>query len=402
MNQTNPSSTTKSQNKIASLDGVRALSFMIVFLAHAGLGNILPGRFGVNIFFLLSGYLITLLLIREQKSYGWISLKLFYCRRALRIFPPMYAILGATLLFLWLTHQMAGITLGGVLSQCFYYQNYWWHGGTIPALGPLWSLAVEEHFYIFFPPIMILLLARLRGYESICRALLCGVILVWRCCVVAFMPEGMRWARDASDTRADSILFGCVLACFQQTSSCEQVFNRRSLERYIVPACVGTLLLTLLVRNPVFRETIRYTLQALAIGPLLYYVVRYPETWVGRLLNNRLVSYLGVLSYSLYLIHAGVILQMQRVFRSEVTAALASFPITIGLALVVRFAIERPLEKVRGRMRHTKPTTASAKAAAATAANGQTNSILSVQTRQIGTNDPPRLLRDPVHLFEEN
>src|ERR1700761_2751623 len=114
--------------KIPSLDGVRAISFLIVFVAHSGLDWIVPGRLGVNIFFFLSGYLITTLMIRERASAGWISLKLFYARRSLRIFPPMYAIAGATLLYLWLTRQMAGITLPGVCSQLFYYQNYWYHG----------------------------------------------------------------------------------------------------------------------------------------------------------------------------------------------------------------------------------------------------------------------------------
>ena len=339
--------------KIPSLDGVRAVSFLIVFVAHAGLDKIIPGRLGVNIFFLLSGYLITLLLIREQTKTGSISLSHFYQRRALRIFPPFYAIFGVTFLLLWLTHDLAGVTPGGIFSQLFYYENYYHHAGIIPELGPLWSLAVEEHFYIFFPPLMILLIARIGDYRGIAKALLtlCGLILIWRCCVVAFMPNGMNWARDASDTRADSILFGCVLACLQQTTFCERIFHRRRLEKYIVPACLATLLLTLVVRNQVFRETIRYTLQALAIGPLLYYVVRYPQTRVGVLLNNRVLSYIGVLSYSLYLWHAVALLQVKRLFHGSVTSAVIAFIVTIALGVLTRILIERPTEKLRSKLR---------------------------------------------------
>jgi peptidoglycan/LPS O-acetylase OafA/YrhL len=339
--------------KIPSLDGVRAVSFLIVFVAHAGLDYIVPGRFGVNIFFLLSGYLITLLLIREQAKTGSISLKLFYMRRALRIFPPMYAILGATLLLLWLTHQMGGITLSGVSSQLFYYQNYNFHGGIIPELGPLWSLAVEEHFYLFFPPLFILLIARLNNYDDIAKALLviCGLILIWRCAVVAFMPNGIQWARDASDTRADSILFGCVLACLEQTSLCGRIFQKQRLERFIIPGSFAILLITLLIRNPIFRETIRYTLQALAIAPLLYYVVHYPETLTGKLLNTRLLSYIGVLSYSLYLLHALVLLQMHRLIHGTLGVALISLPLTIALGVLTRVLIEKPAEKLRARLR---------------------------------------------------
>jgi peptidoglycan/LPS O-acetylase OafA/YrhL len=345
------------RGKLPSLDGVRAISFLIVFVAHAGLDWIVPGRFGVDIFFLLSGYLITFLLIREYSATGAISLKHFYMRRALRIFPPMYVILGCTLLLLSLSHQMAGITWAGVSSQLFYYQNYFFHPGIIPELGPLWSLAVEEHFYIIFPPLMVLLLARSKDYRSIASALivLCGIILVWRCCVVAFMPEGMRWARDASDTRADSILCGCVLACLQQTPLCDSIFQRKRLERYIIPGCLGTLLLTFLVRNPIFRETIRYTLQGLALAPLLYYVVHYPETHIGRLLNTRVLSYIGVLSYSLYLLHAVVLLQMQRIVHGAVVIGLLSLAVTIALGVVVRILIEKPAEKLRGRLRYRRP-----------------------------------------------
>jgi peptidoglycan/LPS O-acetylase OafA/YrhL len=352
-NPPGPEQSVQSLGKIRSLDGVRAVSFLIVFVAHAGLDSVVPGRFGVAVFFVLSGYLITTLLTRERAKTGWISLRLFYMRRALRIFPPMYAILGATLILLSLTHQLAGITVAGLCSQLFYYQNYNFHGGIIPGLGPLWSLAVEEHFYLFFPPLMLLLIARLKNYGDIAKALLglCGLILIWRCCVVACMPHGMQWARDASDTRADSILYGCVLACLQQTPACDRIFQRQRLERYIVPGCIATLLITFLVRNPIFRETIRYTLQGLAVAPLLYYVVRYPGTRVGMLLNNRILTYIGVLSYSLYLLHAVVLVQMQRIVHGPIAAALLTLPLTIALGILTRILIEKPAEELRARLR---------------------------------------------------
>lgn len=343
--------------KIPSLDGVRAISFLIVFTAHAGLDWIVPGRFGVNIFFLLSGYLITTLMVRERARTGWISLKLFYARRSLRIFPPMYTILGATLFYLWITRQTAGITLGGLCSQLFYYQNYWEHGGLIAGLGPLWSLAVEEHFYLLFPPLMLLFLDRRRmNYAQIARALLwiCAFILVWRCLVVAYIPDGLRWARDRSDTRADSILFGCVLACLEQTPVCERIFTRRRLERFILPGCLLVLFVTLVVRNVVFRETLRYTLQGLAIAPLLYYVVHVPETRVGRLLNSRVLGRLGILSYSLYLLHATALLEMNRLFHSKLLAAPVAFVIAVALAQLTHTLIEKPTDRWRKRFRHTE------------------------------------------------
>ncbi len=344
-------------SKIPSLDGVRAISFLIVFAAHSGLDWIVPGRLGVNIFFLLSGYLITTLMIRERAKTGWISLKLFYARRALRIFPPMYSIAGATLLYLWLSHQMAGITAGGLCSQLFYYQNYWYHGGLIPGLGPLWSLAVEEHFYLFFPPLMLLFLDRWRmNYSQIAKALvwICVAILIWRCVVVAYMPDGLRWARDQSDTRADSILFGCVLACLEKTGACERILSQRRLERYVVPASLLLLLVTVAIRNVVFRETLRYTLQALAIAPMLYYVVYVPQTVVGRILNTPILGRLGILSYSLYLLHATVLLEMNRLLHSKVLAAIVAFVVAVMLAEAIHILVERPTERLRKRFAHTE------------------------------------------------
>jgi peptidoglycan/LPS O-acetylase OafA/YrhL len=360
MNGAAPNSLRLSSGKIPSLDGVRGVSFLIVFIAHAGLDHIIPGRFGVNIFFLLSGYLITTLLIREREKTGYISLKLFYARRSLRIFPPMYAILGLTLLYLWLTHGLAGVTIGGVCAQAFYYQNYYFHGGKdiIPGLGPLWSLAVEEHFYLFFPPLMLLFRDKLRmSYQEIMRALLwiCGVILVWRCCVVAFMPHGLDWARDCSDTRADSILFGCALACLEQTPLCGRIFELRRLERVILPLCLLILLATFIVRNDIFRETFRYTLQAISLAPMLFYVAHYPSTWIGKILNHPLLSKLGVLSYSLYLLHYTVLLELDKRMSSKLAAGIIGLVIAIALAIMIRVTVELPTESLRKRLRHTSP-----------------------------------------------
>jgi peptidoglycan/LPS O-acetylase OafA/YrhL len=347
-----------STGKIPSLDGLRGVSFLIVFVAHAGLEKIVPGRLGVNIFFLLSGYLITTLMIRERQKTGWISLKLFYLRRSLRIFPPMYAIMAATLLYLWLSHQIAGITLAGVSSQAFYYQNYYFRGGKglIPGLGVLWSLAVEEHFYLFFPPLMLLFLNRFKmNYRQISITLLwiCAAILVWRCFVVFHFSNGLEWARDTSDCRADSILFGCALACWEQTESASRMFSRKRLEHIILPASIAILLFTLVFRSPVFRETLRYTLQGIALAPILYYVVHVPGSWVGRILNLRWLAMLGTLSYALYLLHYSVLIAIGQVFHSKVIVGVLSLFVAILLAYLVHIAIEKPTDAMRKRFRHT-------------------------------------------------
>ncbi len=349
--------TASSTGKIPSLDGIRGVSFLIVFFAHAGLEKIVPGRLGVNIFFLLSGYLITTLMIRERDKTGWISLKLFYLRRSLRIFPPMYTIMAATLLYLAAVHHLRGITFAGVCSQAFYYQNYYFHGGRglIRGLGVLWSLAVEEHFYLFFPLLMLLFITRFKmSYCQIAITLLwiCGAILVWRTFVVFTFSNGLEWARDATDCRADSILFGCALASWERTSSVARIFTRERLERIILPASITLLLITLVYRNPVFRQTIRYSIQGVALAPILYYVVHTPQTWVGRILNARWLAALGTISYALYLLHATVLIEINQVIPSRLLAGILSLLVAILLAYLVHILVEKPTDAMRKKFRH--------------------------------------------------
>jgi peptidoglycan/LPS O-acetylase OafA/YrhL len=147
---------------VPSLDGLRAVSFLIVFAAHAG-AELVPGGFGVTVFFFLSGYLITTLLRLEGEKTGRHSLRHFYFRRLLRIWPPFYIVLlGAVALrqsgFL---RADTALEAHAVASQLLHFSNYWiathgW-GGVAVGTGVYWSLAVEEHFYVAFPALFILL-----------------------------------------------------------------------------------------------------------------------------------------------------------------------------------------------------------------------------------------------------
>ena len=135
---------------------------------------------------------------------------------------------------------------------------------------------------------------------------------------------------------------------------CGRTFTRRRLERYILPGCLVVLLLTLVIRNVVFRETLRYTLQGLALAPLLYYVVHVPETRVGRLLNSRMLGRLGILSYSLYLLHGTVLLEMNRLLHAKLLSAMVAFIFAVGLAELVHVLIEKPTDRLRKQLRHTE------------------------------------------------
>ncbi len=306
---------------IASLDGIRALSVMLVILAHVGYGTIIPGGLGVTIFFFLSGFLITTLLLEEHRQTGTIGIRAFYVRRVCRLLPPMLIALALAYALTFARLLPGGITPGGVAAQLLYFANYYSiffdPGGTIPAgTAILWSLAVEEHFYMLYPVVMAALLTR-RVTPARIAWLFCAVcvgVLAWRY-HVATVPGALKIRTYyGTDTRIDSILYGCILALMLNPSdralSVSEVPARKSLSEgkafdwRILIASMALLLGTLLVRNPVFHETLRYSLQGLALMPIFYLAIRYASHFPFALLNHPLITRLGVYSYSLYLIHA--------------------------------------------------------------------------------------------------
>src|SRR5215468_3120666 len=161
---------------IPSLNGLRAISISIVLVAHAGYGSVIPGGLGVTIFFFLSGYLITTLLMDERERSGRIHIGKFYLRRAFRLFPPLLVTLAIAYSLVILGLLDGGISWAGVLSQLLYFANYYslfFDPGNTTAAGTgiLWSLAVEEHFYMIYPAVLVGLLALWLSRRRIAVAL---------------------------------------------------------------------------------------------------------------------------------------------------------------------------------------------------------------------------------------
>lgn len=340
---------------IPSLDGIRALSFLLVFFAHAGLEAWVPGGLGVTVFFFLSGFLITSLMRQELGETGTVSFKHFYLRRALRILPPFYLVLLAAAAL-----SVAGVLPGPpqgapLLAQLCHFANYWTvqHGyeGEVAGTGVYWSLAVEEHFYLLFPALFVLL-HRVLGTPRARAAFLCGIclaVLGWRCALVFGAHAPMNRTYLATDTRVDSILFGCVLALVGNPAlDAEAPRERARWLRIFLPAGAAVLLLSLLFRDDRFRETFRYSLQGLALYPLFVCAVRNPRLGLFRLLNHPWLRRVGELSYSLYLLHHVVIFGVQR------WLPLPKLPqgvIALGLSLLLSIAMWRWIEQPCARLR---------------------------------------------------
>ncbi len=342
---------------IPSLDGIRAISFFLVFFAHAGLGaTIIPGGFGVTIFFLLSGFLITTLLRLEFARYRRISLGSFYLRRVLRILPPMYVSLVLALL---IYHAGAGhppIPIAGTLSQALqvsnYYQIYAANPITTPGTGVLWSLAVEEHFYLLFPVFYAWMCPRFSASrQAFILLLLCAGALAWRCVLHFGLHADVLRTYYASDARFDSILLGCVFAVAANPLTRDPMHERILKHMgWLLPLSLSVLLGAFLVRNDGFRETFRYTVQGLALIPPFIAAIHYRKSPVVRFLNLPFMRFLGVLSYSLYLCHAIFLVSIEGLAggSSFLTGAI-SLAAALCFATVVHYAIERPCTKIRKR-----------------------------------------------------
>lgn len=343
---------------IPSLDGIRGISFFLVFFAHAGLGAVfIPGGFGVTIFFLLSGFLITTLLRLEFARYRRISLGGFYLRRVFRILPPLYVTLVLAIVLYRMGERHPAIPFAGTLAQALqvsnYYQIYGAPAGIIPGSAVLWSLAVEEHFYLLFPLLYVWMCPRFSVYrQTFVLLMLCAAALAWRCILHFHFHADVVRTFYATDTRFDSILFGCVFAIVANPILHDPLHGsilRRM--KWVLPLCVVVLLGTFLDREESFRETLRYTLQGLALIPLFIAAIHYQKSWPVLFLNLPLIRFLGVLSYSLYLCHSIIMASIDSVWTANpVLAHAVCLACALCFATLVHYWIERPCTRIRKRL----------------------------------------------------
>lgn len=345
---------------IASLDGIRALAVMVVFLAHAGLGDVVPGGFGVTVFFFLSGYLITTLLRREYEQTGTIRLRDFYLRRIYRIFPPLYLVLG-----LLIALQLSGVapyemSPGAVAAQLFHLTNYYLllfpaveYAPVVPYTVPMWSLAVEEHFYLLFPLALLLLLKRQRyPRAALVLAAACALVLAWRGILVALLDNPGHYTYHATDARIDSLLFGCIMALWMNPAMdrAPAWIGPRGWAALCI-AALAALLGSFLYRDLVFREAVRYTVQGIALFPLFYCAVRYAGSPFFAWLNFRPVRALGVISYTFYLSHfAAIALTGKLLGVSGVTRGVLGFVFAVAFSTACYLLIERRFARLRRRL----------------------------------------------------
>ena len=279
----------------------------------------------MTVFFVVSGFLIGWQLTAEAERTGRVDLRLFYARRVFRLVPALVAYCALCVLVLLLLGQpVPGARLAAAL---LYVSNYLVVFGTGAADDPFaitWSLAIEEHFYLVFP-LLVLLCARRPVLLLPLGVLAMAAALAWRMALVracggSMTSLGAPWSLCgvgpgggvaglpriyyASDTRFDAMASGVAAIVAARRGVLPKWLLARA-----APLVAGLLLLaTLLVRDAAFRDTLRYTVQELCVAALLAAVAFGPGTVLSRVLASRPLVVLGRLSYSLYLYHWGVAL----------------------------------------------------------------------------------------------
>jgi len=342
---------------IPSLDGIRGLAALTVFVSHALYRDLIPGGFGVTVFFFLSGYLITTLLRTEHEHTGQIRFGRFYLRRIYRIIPPMYIVLTSSVLLALGNVVPNRMTLDAVLAQYAHLTNYYYifvgQQNFAPATSVMWSLAVEEHFYLLFP-LMISLLFRYFSARRTAAILLavCVAVLAWRCFLVLGLGMGHRYTYYATDTRLDSILFGCIMGVW-----CNPHLDRdrirlgRNAWIALMAVSVGVLLFTFLNRWHDFRETSRYSLQGLALFALFFGAVRYHHWPIFSWLEWRPMRAMGLISYTFYLTHVPCLLLLHLYTDfSRPVRALLGFIATATVSALMYLLVERHMSALRRRL----------------------------------------------------
>jgi len=347
---------------IPSLDGLRALSFLLVFMGHVGLDRYVPGGFGVTVFFFLSGFLIATLMRAEFDRFGSVDLRQFWLRRALRILPPFYLVLLLAMLTASLVAPEETISGHAVAARALHMTNYWLifrgYAGEPPGTGVYWSLAVEEHFYLFYPCLYLAMQKLHMPAAQQARLLwgLCALVLVWRCVLVLALHASADRTYMGSDTRLDSILFGCALAVWRNPVLDATTYDIPLWKYVVAPLSLLLLAVCLLIPIPFFRETLRYSLQGIALTFLFIAAIRFRDTAYFRLLNWRPLAFIGMLSYSLYLLHYVVILGVRRTFApmNPILQALIALAISLALAWGIYLLVERPCARLRRRFQRNK------------------------------------------------
>jgi peptidoglycan/LPS O-acetylase OafA/YrhL len=283
---------------IPTLDGWRAIAIMGVIFSHVQMelspnGEALAyrvGNVGVSLFFAISGFLITTLLLDEEQERGRISLRSFYMRRAFRILPAAFTFLGIIAIAgQW---KLLPLKSGEILASALFFNNYWPNHSWFTA--HFWSLSIEEHFYLVWPFVLLKASSKRALYFALAGAL---ATLVWRPVGLTLYPST---AIHRTDLRLDAFMYAAIVAILHHRGYWIPLFTYR----FTVPLFSLFLTATYVAgrgSHVLGLNVFKQTLEALLLPVIIASAVSSPQSWVARCLSQPLFCWIGRISYSLYL-----------------------------------------------------------------------------------------------------
>ena len=351
---------------VPSLNGLRAASILLVVVGHFTLPEKYVGvsAMGVFLFFGISGFLITRLLFAEQKKFGKIAVGGFFFRRYLRLYPVLIVYLA--LFMPIMAMQGKSIQPVDVASVLLYFTNYLhnhyeWTGGqfSLP-IGALWSLAVEEHFYLIMPFAFLLARGDPRKVAAFALAFLI-LPLCFRFLYVTIWPEiiGTEYVYRPSETRFDSIAVGVLVAAL-----CELEQGRKWVamcsSRTALAVALGLLGAAFVVKGGVFGDTLRYTIRNIGCGLVLTAMVFGTRLKLLQVVANlRPVDWIGRMSYSLYIWQGGIVTLMALVgVGHHALGGWAAIGGAFVLAALSYNFVEQPALQLKNLRKRAQPATA--------------------------------------------
>lgn len=352
----------KKRRYITGLDGIRAIAVIMVLSYHLKLSLFKSGFLGVTVFFVLSGYLITGILISEVEEEGTIDLKNFWLRRIRRLVPAVMS-MAVVIIFVSAVVNRVIFTKGckDFLASVLGFNNWWqifnkvsyFEAAGVPSpFTHCWSLAIETQFYLIYPLILlgIYKLAKSRGEGRVKRGLLfAGVTLLLALISVILMIVLFDPQKDASrvyygtDTRAFSLLFGALLAIMWEyrmvprrlSASVNMVLGSVSFAALLVMTIAINGSSNFWYRGGQFVGTI--------LTVLMVYAVSGRKTWLSRFLSNPVLKWIGDRSYSLYLWHYPIILLISKGIKASWWITLIEIVLSVVLAELSYRFIETPI-----------------------------------------------------------